>query len=270
MTITPFLEIKCKHNYFADGNNKWVSLIASVETIKTMKELEIFLKSNEKGIVLAHSESSVDLLGSREEEVKLIFHLHRENDLFYHGTDLSVFDNSKKILQFDNLDKKPIDDGIVLLHEAEYVNEEDLQSRKDHSSILNPNTIGLISIALDAESVQKNIELTTYEIRFNRRKAFWRYYIIPSDGTGTPDFEISSIGKEQAFGKSTFTTLENGSQAIEICSLDPIDLEEDYNFSLSLKDQKAAGFKLNLPFPGLLGLRLEQNNQYYVNHYIYV
>ncbi len=272
MTVTPFIEINSKHNYFADGDNKWSSIIPSEETIKTMQELGMFSKPNEKGIVLAHNESSMDLLGSRETEVILTFRLNSKDDLFYNRTDLSYFDNSKSILEFDNLDKEPSDNGIILLHEAEYVNKEDLQSCDTNPIFLEQNTIGIISIKLDAESARKNIgfEFKTYEIRFNRRKVFWRYYIMPSDQTGTPEFEILSIGKEHAFDKSTLVTLENGTQAIEICSIDPIDLEEHYDFSLSLRDQNASGFKINLPFPNLRGLKLGEDHQFYANSYMYV
>lgn len=265
MKITPFLNIKCKHNFFTDGNLKSSKIRPSEEALLTMKQLDILSKTDEHGIILGSSESTLDLLRNSASAVKLTFYLEMEDNLFFGKTDLQSMINSRRLLKFDNIDKDIVNNEIILLHDAEYVSEDDLDSIENHSGRIGVNTIGIITIKLEDEGVFRS-----YEIRFNRRKVFWRYYLIGREQIETQKFEILSSTNDPSFGEPILTTLENGTQAMEITSNNLIDLKEDYNFSLTLKHPSLSNLKMNLPFPKVSNFNMGENGLVYADQYIYL
>lgn len=104
--------------------------------------------------------------------------------------------------------------------------------------------------------------------------AYWHYYIIKS-GETTRQLRIVSQGKEVLFKKPVQVELPNGGPAYRISSQNPEFIQEtddSYEFYLALIDENSdqSSELVKLPFPNRAQWRIDQNEVYNSDIYIYL
>lgn len=265
----PLSQILFKHPYYRDGNFRDFSITPTAASKRLLRSVDIFLKMEQASVSLFYSDQTIALLDIDNEKVTFSFFLELQDPNFLLFTELPIFNPNEKIFSFTNTHKQPSSDSITLLHDTEFVEEESL-IEKDHS--IPHNMIGLITIELDVQKAIENngFEMMNYEIRFKNRAVYWRYHIIDHSNI-SHSYRITSEAKNILFTNAGLRKLSNGDTAVVMTSEKVIELKEQYDFSLTLEVQMTKQ-KTNivLPFADPSSVKVESDEQFYADMYIYL
>lgn len=270
LKIKPILTVNWKHAFYNNGILQNLEVVPDSNTSKLMQNLGIFYKASQGALILAISDRSTQVLQKR---TMLVFQLKNTNPYFQSITDLPTYFRDKKFFYFSNLDKEVNIIDPVPLHNSEFVSENDLYEMNDPiiEYPLNEHPFGMLHLFIDPELLVAAEEgEIKYEIKFNNRKTYFRYYFL--SGSPNPINELR-IDTPEGFSNPTPAVLNNGHQALMIVSDNLILLKENYdkNFELTFQVSQTNERKerLMLPNPDPTVLKVE-DGKFFSDMYVYI
>ncbi|MCB0523024.1 MAG: hypothetical protein H6576_06545 [Lewinellaceae bacterium] len=265
--FTPWITIRCKHEFFANTEVKGFSLAPDQETKALLRQAGVKVKTAADGLTLFRDSENAQVAALN----RIRFFLVWQDPNFLLYTDLPAYDPGKKILQFTNSNANEESPDLVRMHNAFYAGESDIVDRPDTIQELVPSgMIGIIDITLNpaTENSHTPPDLINYEIRFKNRAYYWRYLIINRQDHDLSSPKITSTNPDIAFSDPETIDIPNiPGPVIEIKSTSPIAICENYAFSNELESSLD---KFPLPSPDDKNLQVNKDGSYSAYMYVYV
>ncbi|MFK7775012.1 MAG: hypothetical protein AB8F94_22925 [Saprospiraceae bacterium] len=124
--ITPFIEVSFKHLFFSDGNMRDIQIVPTRETANLMKNIGLLLKAGSANMLLGYTETTKQYLAGDPSKIMLAFAIKSTDPFFQNYTQMPSVIPGKKAFYFDNLNWEANENNLTLLHDGDYVEDENL------------------------------------------------------------------------------------------------------------------------------------------------
>jgi len=248
---SPLFTFAVEHGFYENGVAHELSFIATDRTARVMQNTGLLVKPTTGGIVVLFDSQdceSLQLYASDEKQAfNLVFKVYVKSVDFIRRTDVSLETNDA-ILLFNN-NNQHIVDGLIKLHDHEYVSMIDLKAL--NATILTDTLgekVGQLSPLFvlnfhitekDLNGINKNANmvLKNYHIKFKERQVFWKYYLLGSSLAGKNLFLVD-VDNTIEFIFSGKEGLDNGREAMTFRTTQRLSLKEHsrYRFQLIEKE----------------------------------
>ena len=124
--ITPFIKVSFKHLFFSTENMRDIQIAPTQKTAILIKNIGLFFKVGSADMMLGYSEKTMQYLEDDPSKIMLVFVIKNENPHFQNYTQVTRFIPDEKVFYFDNLNKEVNENNLTLLHDGDYVEDENL------------------------------------------------------------------------------------------------------------------------------------------------
>ncbi len=258
--------------FLLKNNNPYFQHITELPMYRSGKELFYFDNKNESNtkVTLLHHAEFVSGIDSLKNVDSLEVNLVLQNS----PTSVSVENSNGAIVR--NYEPDEVDEinqiSFDLAEETPDRFAFIINGEKQKPFYCFPSAVehhfGVIHLYFDLEMLERQSENVAekynYEIRFNSRKVYFRYYFISAQIDEDFSFSIRRSDQEEplSFSKPKLVSLSNGSEALVIISEFPFSFKQSYPYQFSMN------FKLNkdtrkeqtiaLPFPDWRQIKMER------------